>query len=232
MVFFRLFFPMYAHLFRSSVVSLSLALFLPLVGAAQSNERAARPLPPRSETPRSEAPRSGAPGIDYVLQPQDVLRVHIFQHEDLNKQSEAVSISGDYTIYLPLIQTINLKGKTVRQAEEMIRAAYDKDFLVSPQVSVIVMKYAERTVNVIGAVNNAGQIKFPQERGLTIVDAISLAGGQSRLADLKRVKLTRKTPEGETITEEINVDAIMKVGGRDSVELQKDDVVFVPERIL
>ena len=203
------------------------SIWLPLGTVANAAERGVRQDIPRGETPR-ETVRSD----DYLLQPQDVLRVHVFQHDDLNKQSEAVSISGDYTIYLPLIQTINVRNKTVRQAEEMIRTAYDKDYLVNPQVSVIVVKYAERVVNVVGQVGNPGRVQFPQERGLTIVEAISLAGGQTRLADLRKVKLTRKNPDGETVTEEINVDAMMKGGGRNATPLQKDDVILVPERIL
>lgn len=176
------------------------------------------------------APEGGAAG-DYVLQPMDVLRVQVFQEEDINKQGE-VSISQEYTIVLPLIKTVNLKGKTVRQAETLIRELYDRDYLVNPQVNVYVVKYAERSVNVIGAVNSAGRVQFPQERGLTILDAISLAGGQNRLSDLKRVRLTRRLPSGEVTTQEIDVDALMKKGGRDAVPLEKGDVVFVPERLL
>jgi polysaccharide biosynthesis/export protein len=186
----------------------------------------------RQDAARMDSVPGRTLGADYLLQPQDVLRVHIFQHEDLNKQSEAVSISQDYTIYLPLIQTISVKGKTVRQAEDMIRAAYDKDFLVNPQVSINVVKYAERAVNVVGQVQKPGRIQFPQERGLTIVEALSDAGGPTRLADLKKVKLTRKNADGETVTEEINVDAMWNRGGRDATPLQKDDVVYVPERII
>ena len=178
----------------------------------------------------AESPRESVPG-DYVLQPMDVLRVQVFQEDDINKQGE-VSISQEHTVFLPLIKTISLKGKTVRQAETMIRELYDRDFLVNPQVSVIVLKYAERSVNVIGAVNNAGRVQFPQEGRLNILDAISLAGGQNRLSDLKRVKLTRHTPNGDVSTQEIDVDALMKRGGRDAVPLEKGDVIFVPERIL
>lgn len=187
--------------------------------------------PSRSDLPASLL-RPESQVEDYILQPQDVLRIFVFQHDDLNKQCEAVSISKEYTISLPLIKTVNLSGKTVRQAEELIRVAYDKDYLVNPQVSVMVVKYSERSVNVGGAVNTAGRILFPQERGLTIVDAISLAGGPSRIADLKRVKLTRKNAAGETVTEEVNVDSMWKGGGRDALILQKDDNIFVPERIL
>jgi len=190
----------------------------------------------------SEMDRSAAGGrmetvssTDYVLLPQDMLRVLVFQEEDINRQGE-VRISQEHTISLPLIGTISLKGKTVRQAEEMIRELYNRDYLVNPGVTVTVTKYAERSVNVLGAVNNAGRIFFPPERGLTIVDAISLAGGFSRLANLEKVKLTRKNVEGEPVTRVINVEEMMKGAGRDaaslSLRLEEDDTIFVPERIL
>lgn len=169
---------------------------------------------------------------DYVLQPQDVIKVQVFQEEDINKQGDGLSLSQDSTVTLPLIGTVSLKDKTVRQAEEMIRALYDRDYIVNPQVSVTVVKYADRSVNVVGSVTNQGRIQFPQERGLSIVDAISLAGGQTRLADLKHVRLTRANSNGDTESTTIDVDAMMKKGGTDAVPLQPGDVVFVPERIL
>lgn len=206
-----------AILIFASVAQISFA-----ADAAVSNESSAR------------EPSSSSSGtkFDYTLQPQDVIRVQVFQEEDINKQGDGLSLSQDCSVTLPLIGTISLKGKTVRQAEEMIRAMYDKDYIINPQVSVTVTKYAERIVNVIGSVTNQGRIQFPQERGLSIVDAISLAGGQTRLADLKRVKLTRKNADGDIEVSIIDVDAIMKTAGRESVQLQPGDVIFVPERIL
>lgn len=171
-----------------------------------------------------------AASTDYVLQPQDLIRVYVFQEEDINKQGE-VGISSEHSVTLPLIGTISLRGKTVRQAEELIRALYDKDYLVNPTVIVTVLKYSDRSVNVTGSVNEAGRYQFPQERGLTIQDAITLAGGHNRLADLKRVKLTRKTSDGNSETKEVNVDAIIKGGARD-VPLEPGDAVYIPERIL
>lgn len=176
---------------------------------------------------QASAVRESAPG-DYLLQPQDILRVQVFQEDDINKQGE-VSISQEHTIFLPLIKTISLKGKTARQAEELIRDLYARDFIVNPQVSVAVVKYADRSVSVIGQVNAAGKIQFPPEGGLTIVAAITGAGGQNRLADLKRVKLTRKNARGDSTTQEINVDAMMN-GGAEPVPLEKGDVILVPER--
>lgn len=176
----------------------------------------------------SLAGEGGSAVGDYILQPQDILRVQVFQEDDINKQGE-VSISQEHTIVLPLIKSINLKGLTVRQAEELIRDLYNRDFIVNPQLSVAVLKYAERSVSVIGAVNNAGRVLFPAQDGLTILQAITGAGGQSRLADLKRVKLIRENPNGDSTTQEINVDDIVKRGG-EAMALKNGDVIFVSER--
>lgn len=194
-----------------------------LPSASAANDASVR----GSAKPAGRSVEGGKP--DYVLQPQDVLRVTVFQEEEINKQG-LVSISQEHTVTLPLLQTVSLKGLTVRQAEDKIRALYDKDYLVNPQVNVFVEKYVERSVNVVGAVNKAGRIPFPQERGLTIVQALAMADGHSRLANLKQVRLTRRQNDDST-TETIDVDAIMK-GNREDVLLMPDDTVVVPERIL
>ncbi len=178
-----------------------------------------------SGSSRSGSPAVASAAVDYVLQPQDIIRVQVFQEEEINKQGE-VNISSESTITLPLIGTISVAGLTVRQAEQKIRELYDRDYIVNPGVSVNVLKYSDRSVNVVGSIKNAGRVQFPPEKGLTILEAISLAGGHDRLADLKRVKLTRKN---ETIV--VNVDDIVKGGAKD-VALEVGDVVFVPERIL
>ena len=166
---------------------------------------------------------------DYVLQASDLIRVQIFQEDDLTRE---VRVSQEYSIVLPMIGSVDVRGKTLRQAEEMIRDRYDRDYLVNPQVNVIVLEYAKRTVNVMGSVNSPGAVLFPQEEDLSLLDAISRAGGFNRLADRKRVKLSRTLPDGRTESTEINADDLIKSGNTKSYILQRDDVIFVPERLL
>lgn len=174
-------------------------------------------------------PKAKAPKSDYVLQASDLLRVQIFQEEDLTRD---VRVSQEYTIVLPMIGSVDLRGKTLRQAEEMIHDRYDRDYLVNPQVNVIVLEYAKRTVNVLGSVNQPGAVLFPEEQELTLLDAISRAGGFNRLADRKRVKLSRTLPDGRTESTEVNTDDLIKSGNTKTYVLQRDDVIFVPERVL
>jgi len=177
-------------------------------------------------------PASAKDGVssDYVLQPSDLIRVQVFQEPDLERE---VRITQEHTITLPLIGRVSVKGRTVRQAEESIRSLYDKDYLVNPQINLTVLEYVETTVQVVGAVNQPGIVRFPPERKLTLVEAIARAGGHSRLADLRKVRLSRNTTEGQMETFTINVDELVK--GTSSGEqwtLVKGDVIFVPERIL
>lgn len=170
----------------------------------------------------------GGARSDYVLQPSDLLRVQIFQEEDLMRE---VRVSQEYTIVLPLIGSVDLRGKTLRQTEETIRDLYDRDYIVNPQVNIMVLEYVKRTVNVLGSVNSPGPVLFPQEEELSLLDAISRAGGFSRLADRKHVKLSRTTADGKTEAIEINADDLIKSGNTKSYTMQKDDVLYVPERV-
>ncbi|HRG54582.1 MAG: polysaccharide biosynthesis/export family protein [Opitutaceae bacterium] len=191
-------------------------VFLGLFGSLQ----AAEPAQPSAGT---------AEATDYVLQPSDLIRVLIFQEPDLLRE---VRITQECTITLPLIGTIDLRDRTVRQAEEIIRSLYDRDYLVNPQVNLTVLEYTQRTVQVVGAVNQPGAVVFPPEQKMGLVEAIARAGGQSRLADLKRVRLTRTNAEGRAENLIINVDDMMKGASNEKYLLQKGDIVFVPERLL
>jgi polysaccharide biosynthesis/export protein len=166
---------------------------------------------------------------DYILQPSDLIRVVIFQEPDLLRE---VRITQEYTITLPLVGTIDVRNKTVRQVEEVIRSLYDKDFLVNPQINLTVLEYTQRTVQVVGAVNQPGAVVFPAEQKMGLVEAIARAGGHSRIADLKRIRLTRTSPEGKTENFTINVDDLMKGVSGEQWLLLKGDVIFVPERLL
>lgn len=182
-------------------------------------------------TSKPDTPKPEATKVDYVLQPSDLIRVQVFQEDDINKQGD-VRISQEYTVSLPLIGSVDLKGKTAHQAEELIRSLYDRDYLVNPQVSLIVMEYAPRNVFVFGAVGAPGVVPFPREQGLTLLDAISRAGSFNRLADKKNVTLKRTNADGKTVTVKINAESLSKGDSTETWPLQPNDVITVPENIL
>lgn len=172
---------------------------------------------------------SAAVPTDYVLQPSDLIRILVFQEPDLQRE---VRISQESTINLPLIGSIDLKGKSVRQAEEMIRALYDRDYLVNPQITITVLEYTQRTVQVLGAVNQPGAIAFTPEAKMGLLEAIARAGGFSRLAERRKVRLTRTTADGKSENYLINTDDLIQGNSTDPWLLVKGDVIYVPERLI
>ena len=178
---------------------------------------------------KGEAPKPEAVKSDYILLPSDLVRVQVFQEEDLNRE---VRISQESTVNLPLIGSVDVSGHTARQAEEKIRALYERDYLVHPQVNLIVVEYVPRNVFVFGSVGSPGVVPFPREQGLTLLDAISRAGSFNRLADKKRVTLKRTYADGKTETFTINAEDLSKGDSTETWPLQPKDVINVPERIL
>lgn len=179
------------------------------------------------EQPPEPTPRK-AESTDYVMQPSDLIRVMVFQEPDLTRE---VRITQEYTITLPLIGTIDLHNKTVRQAEEIIRSLYDKDYLVNPQINLTVLEYTQRTVKVLGAVNQPGAIVFPPEEKMGLLEAIARAGGFSRIAERRKVRLSRTLADGKSENYIINTDDMIQGSSTEQWLLTKGDVIFVPERI-
>lgn len=183
----------------------------------------------QSETSTSAGLPASAASADYKLLPSDYIQIRVFQEEELTRE---FSVSQDYTISLPLIGTVDVRGRSLRQTEELVRQLYDRDYLVNPQITLVVLRYAERAVNVIGAVNAPQAVPFPPERGLTLIEAIARAGGFSRLANKSAVRIVRTDDKGVNTTYTVNVDRLIDGRSASSWPLQVDDVIEVPERFL
>jgi polysaccharide biosynthesis/export protein len=155
--------------------------------------------------------------------------VQVFQEPDLDREL-MISVEGE--VFLPLIGRLVVKDRTIRQVEETVRVLYDRKYLVNPQVNITVTKYRVRTVNVLGAVNSPQAITYPPEQPLTLLDAISRAGGFNRYANRKAVRLTRTFPDGHTENFTIDADALIQGNKGEPWVLLSGDVIFVPESIL
>jgi polysaccharide export outer membrane protein len=164
----------------------------------------------------------------YVISPLDYLRVALFVADEVQFQTE-LRVSQVGTITVPHLGTIDIAGKSVDEAREALYTPYDKDYYVNPHIDITVLQYSERTVTVIGKVNRQGQIPFPSEKGLSLLEAIAMAGGWSndRLADKSSVTITRTGSDGQRSV--IEVDA-RKLTTEDH-QLQEGDLVNVPERM-
>lgn len=165
---------------------------------------------------------------NYVIQPSDVLRMQVFQEPDLTQE---IRVPRDGEVKFPLIGSVNLKGKTISEAQLLLHELYNRDYLVNPQISLLILEFSQRRVKVLGAVNAPGTVVFPPDEEMTLLDAISLAGGFNRLARKSAVTLTRIRADGEPEVFRVNVDELMTGGADSSVWiLEKDDTIYVPER--
>lgn len=166
--------------------------------------------------------------LDYVIAPSDLLRFQVHQEEDLGRE---VRVSQGGNITLPLVGTVEIKGKTVGEAERHLTELYDRDFLVNPQINLSVLEYSQRRVSVLGYVNSPGFVVFPPEESMTLIDAISGAGGFQRNANTRNVILTRTGEDGRTQRYTVDANEIIQGNTSFNWQLQRDDVIYVPQRL-
>ena len=167
-------------------------------------------------------------GSNYTLQPLDIIEVSVFQEPDLQTQ---VRISQDGSISLPLIGKVQIAGMTLMDATSLVTQLYDRDYLVNPQVSMLLLQYTEQRAYVHGQVNRPGPVIIPPEEHMTITQAISAAGGLTRLASYS-IQLTRTDKDGKKKVMELDFKDILKDPNAKDVEIQNGDSIFVPESII
>jgi polysaccharide biosynthesis/export protein VpsN len=153
----------------------------------------------------------------------DTFQVRVFNEADL---SQEYRVAPDGTIDFPYIGRVSVAGLGPSQLADRIRDQLrDHQVLNAPQVSVFVREVSSRRIDVIGQVARPGSLTFTP--AMTIVQAISGAGGFTPLANRDRVVLIR-TYQGQRRTFTIPVQGIIE-GRFATVILAPGDVVNVPE---
>jgi len=168
-------------------------------------------------------------GENYVLKPSDVITVEVYQEQDLNKE---VRVEGDGSVALALIGKVKIAGMTVAEAQSLITDLYNRDYLVDPQVSVLVTSFSPKMVHVLGSVNNPGMVQIPPDRDLTLTEAIAAVRGVSRLGNPKSITIKRVDQDGRSRQMEVNFSRIVTDPDAKDVVLKEGDTVWVPERII
>ena len=134
-------------------------------------------------------------GENYILKPSDVIQVTVYQEPDLDK---TVRIEADGSVTFPLISKIKVADLTVSESQELITKLYNRDYLVDPQVSVLVASFSPKWVRVLGSVNRPGIVDMPPDREMTLTEAIALANGVSRPGNPKSITIKR-VGEGDEV---------------------------------
>ena len=97
----------------------------------------------------------------------------------------------------------------------------------APQVSVVVKEYNSKKVFVFGEVQKPGT--FVYQDGMSVVQAVTVAGGFTRTAAQNGTSVTRRV-NGQEVRMKVNVQDIA-LGKAPNFTLEPGDIVFVPESL-
>jgi polysaccharide export outer membrane protein len=157
--------------------------------------------------------------------PGDVFSMEIVGEKELPREYQ---VASDGSVDLPYLQTVQVTGLEPQEIARLIRKLLiEKQILSNPSVVVQVKEYNSRRVTVMGQVAKPGT--FPYTQGLTLIQALSQAGGLTGIANQDRVNLTRRV-DGGSRTVVISIGTIME-GRSADIPLQSGDRIFVHERL-
>ncbi len=162
---------------------------------------------------------------DTTLDSGDSFEVRVYGEKEL---SGKYRVAQDGTIDFPLIGRMEVAGKEATEVADEIRDKLrDGQILRDPQVSVLIASYDSKRISVMGAVSKPGS--FAMTTGLTLVEAIGLAGG---FTDLAKEDDTVVTRQKDGRLHRFRVPARQVTEGRaEDFSLQAGDIIYVPERI-
>jgi polysaccharide export outer membrane protein len=133
-------------------------------------------LPPQDTSPALPlAVGAPPPSTDYLIGPEDVLDIDVFNVPELSK---TVRVGNDGRISLALLGHVQAAGLTATQLAAQLESKWGQTYLESPQVSVFVKEYHAQPVSVIGAVEKPGLYQLTGPR--TLIEMLSMAGGLAK----------------------------------------------------
>jgi polysaccharide export outer membrane protein len=153
--------------------------------------------------------------------------VKVYQESDLDAK---VRISKDGSIVLPLLGQVAVGGKTREDAAKMIRDLLAEKYLVSPQVSLDIAEYSKRRFTVLGQVQRPGTFDLPGDEAVNLLQAISMAGGYTRLGTGRGVTVQRGQGAEKKVFK-LDADSMAKDKDVKVFEIIADDTITIGEKI-
>ena len=176
-----------------------------------------------------------APTTDYVVGPQDVLMITVFNEASL---SGRFTVEADGTINYPLIGRIQVGGKALRAIQEELTRRLAAGYLRSPQVTILVDQFRSQSIFVLGEVRQPG--KHPISGNLTLLEALSQAGGPTTSAGTEVIVRRPKDPTATAgpidPTDDTTSEVVARVsledlqsGRASNIAIRDGDNIFVPK---
>jgi polysaccharide export outer membrane protein len=158
----------------------------------------------------------------YGIQPGDVLGISVWREPDLERE---VLVRPDGGISFPLVGNLEARGKTVSALTAELTKRLGR-FIPDPEVSVSVNQITGNRIYVLGRVNSPGE--FAVMRPVSVMQALSMAGGLTPYAEREDIKVLRGTGDAQqSISFDYNAVERGESLGQ-NILLQPGDVVVVP----
>lgn len=163
----------------------------------------------------------------YRLAPGDLVSLTVYPDQQLGRKAR---VDADGAISLPMIATAAVGGLTIMEAQRAIEAKLAA-FLVGPHVSLVVEEYGNRQMFVLGEVASPGSYVIPAGSRMTALQAVSTAGGFTKVAQPKRTHVLRYV-NGKSVEQVVDLKAVARGGEADKdVILEPNDVIYVPKSV-
>jgi polysaccharide export outer membrane protein len=179
-------------------------------------------------------PSSALAQSEYVVGPQDVLSITVFDTPELTGK---FTVAADGTIAYAMLGRIKAEGLTLRALENELKRLLTGDYLKNPQVTVSIDQYRSQRVFVHGEVRTPGT--YPLQGDMTIMEALAAAGSATATAGDEALVIRPKNgkaqgptlPGQQSDAETIRVNLKnLQAGALDgNVRLRDGDTVVVPK---
>ncbi|MFY9583985.1 MAG: polysaccharide biosynthesis/export family protein [Candidatus Acidiferrales bacterium] len=207
---------------KAGTMLLLTLLAIPLAGQQTTSKKAQpnKPVIPANADASKPVAATTDPG--YVIGAEDVLNISVWKEPEVTR---TVPVRPDGKISLPLINDIQAAGLTPAQLTGLIMEKLNKYF-TDPQVTVIVTAINSRRIYILGEVNRSGTYQLLPN--MTVLQALSGAGGFSQFANLKGIYVLREE-NGKQIKFPFNYKEVIK-GNRpeQNILLKPGDTIVVP----
>jgi polysaccharide export outer membrane protein len=168
---------------------------------------------------------------DYMVGPDDVLEVSIFEWE-MSEQTKTLEfrVSESGMISLPALGSVRVGGKSIATIQKLIESELStKGVLQNPRVGVSVKEYRSRRISVIGEVNAPGVYAI-HENVTTLMDMLTLAGGPTSAAGQTTHVLRKEKGKFDPVRITVDLQELFDEGKFDlNAVLQGDDIIYVPK---
>ena len=164
---------------------------------------------------------------NYRLAANDLVDFRVFQEPELDA---VIRISGDGNGIFPLVGSVLIAGKTIGEATELLRKRYMAGYLVNPQVTLTVRTYARKVFTVLGQVQKPGSYEIEGSESISLLQALGMAGGYTRIANPGNVTVKRREGSEEKVYR-FNAKKMAKSESDSNFVVKPGDVITVGESI-